>query len=206
MTCGCLWAQEREKPVANLSLDRIDPGEWSGRVPNPGKTNLGRTNSIKGTQVIDPETYVLTIGGAVDNAITVGLKEILERPYVERRNVMYCVEGWSWSADWVGIAVRDILGEVRPWPTARRVIFYAADGYTSSFPIEELNGSDLFILAYKANGEFLPEKEGYPVRLVAEGKWGYKWVKWVVKMEVSENADHRGYWETRGYSDEADVK
>ena len=206
LTSGCiLQGQERERPPDNLSLNRTVPDPWSGRLPGPSQINLGRTNSIKGVQQVDPETYTLVIDGAVEEEKTMTFQDILEYPYIDRANVMYCVEGWSWSADWRGIPVRDLLVEVKPKPEAKRVIFYAVDGYTSSFPIEEMNQSDAFFLAYMANGEFLPEKAGYPVRLVAEGKWGYKWVKWVTKMEVTENADHLGYWESYGYPDDADV-
>jgi DMSO/TMAO reductase YedYZ molybdopterin-dependent catalytic subunit len=203
---GCLLSQERETPPDNLSLNRTNPGQWKGRLPEPSNINLGRTNSIKGVQQIDPETYSLSIFGEVERPKTMTFRDILEYPYLVRENVMYCVEGWSWSADWRGIAVRDLLAEAVPKPEGRRVIFYAADGYTSSFPIEEVNASDTYFLAYLANGEYLPAKEGYPLRLVAEGKWGYKWVKWVTKIEVTANEDHLGYWESRGYSDEADVR
>ncbi len=203
---GCLFSPEREKPPDNLSLNRTSPGSWSGRLPEPGKIDLGRTRSIKGTQNIDPQKYRLDVTGLVEETMSLSFRDILEHPFVERENVMYCVEGWSWSADWRGIAVRDILREAGVKPEAKRAIFYAADGYTSSFPVEELNASDAFLLAYQANENYLPTESGYPVRLVAEGKWGYKWVKWVVKMELTENEDHRGYWESRGYSDSADVK
>jgi len=204
-TLGCLLGQGREEPPPNLSLNRTNPGSWNGRLPGPGEISLGRTNSIKGTQAIDPEKYALTIDGLVETPMRMSFKDILEYPYVERENVMYCVEGWSWSADWRGLAVRDLLADVGPRPDAKRVIFYSVDGYTSSFPIEELQASDAYLLAYMANEEYLPQEEGFPLRLVAEGKWGYKWVKWVTRIEISENEDHRGYWESRGYSDEANV-
>ncbi len=160
---------------------------------------------VEQSQVVDSEKYVLTIDGLVEEPMTMSFKDILEYPYVERENVMYCVEGWSWSADWRGLAVRDLLGDVGPKPEAKRVIFHAVDGYTSSFPIEELQASDAYLVAYMANDEYLPQEEGFPLRLVAEGKWGYKWVRWVTRIEISENEDHRGYWESRGYSDEANV-
>ncbi len=202
---GCIIGQERQRPPSNLSLNRTDPGTWKGRLPGPSELTLGRTNSIKGTQEIDPETYRLTINGAVENPMTLSFRDILEYSYLERENVMYCVEGWSFEADWRGIGVRDILAEVDPKAEAKRVIFHAVDGYSSSFPIVELNSTDSFFLAYMANGQYLARKHGFPLRLIAEGKWGYKWVKWVVGMEVTENPDHLGYWEKRGYPDDADV-
>jgi len=206
LSLGCLTANEKKRAPANLSLNRTQPGKWKGRLPGPGELSLGRTNSIKGTQRIDPEHYLLTITGLVEKPTTMTFKDILEYPYVERKNVMYCVEGWSWSADWRGIVVRDLLREAVPKEGSKRVIFHAIDGYTSSFPLSEIDGSDRYILAYMANGTFLPRQHGYPLRLVAEGKWGYKWVKWIVKVEVTEDDGHRGYWERRGYSDSADVK
>ena len=40
---------------------------------------------------------------------------------------------------------------------------------------------------------------GYPFQLVAEDKWGYKWIKWIVKIELTDDPSYRGYWEQRGY-------
>lgn len=58
-------------------------------------------------------------------------------------------------------------------------------------------------MAYKVNGLTLPKSEGYPFQLVAEGKLGYKWAKWITKMEVSNDTSFRGYWESNGYSNDA---
>jgi len=61
------------------------------------------------------------------------------------------------------------------------------------------------ILGYKINGVTLTPETGYPFILVAEDKWGYKWAKWITKIEISDNQDFRGYWESRGYSNDADL-
>jgi DMSO/TMAO reductase YedYZ molybdopterin-dependent catalytic subunit len=50
------------------------------------------------------------------------------------------------------------------------------------------------------NGVTLPVDRGYPFQLVAEDKWGYKWIKWVTRIELSNDRSYRGYWESRGYS------
>jgi DMSO/TMAO reductase YedYZ molybdopterin-dependent catalytic subunit len=202
---GCLLGGNGREPPLNISLNRTEPGAWKGRLPGPSDVTLGQTNSIKGVQEIDQDRYTLTIDGAVENPMTMSFQDILEYPYLDRSNVMHCVEGWSFSADWRGIAIRDLLGEVVPKPEGRRVVFYAVDGYTSSFPIEDLNSTDSYFLAYMADGEFLSAKHGFPLRVIAEGKWGYKWVKWVTRMEIIEDANHRGFWESRGYSDDATV-
>lgn len=60
------------------------------------------------------------------------------------------------------------------------------------------------ILAYYLNDITLPPDRGFPVQVVAEGKYGYKWAKWVVRIEVTDES-YRGYWESRGYNNRADV-
>ena len=61
------------------------------------------------------------------------------------------------------------------------------------------------LLAYKMNEAVMIPERGFPFALVAEDKWGYKWIKWVTKMEVSDDASFRGYWEQRGYNQEGDL-
>jgi DMSO/TMAO reductase YedYZ molybdopterin-dependent catalytic subunit len=61
-------------------------------------------------------------------------------------------------------------------------------------------------MAYKMNGLVLPPERGFPFQLVAESKWGYKWIKWITRIEVSGDEGYRGYWESRGYSDDADLE
>jgi DMSO/TMAO reductase YedYZ molybdopterin-dependent catalytic subunit len=61
------------------------------------------------------------------------------------------------------------------------------------------------ILAYKMNNITIPPERGYPFQLVAEGKWGYKWIKWVTEIEVTNSTQLSGYWENRGYSDNGDL-
>ncbi len=54
------------------------------------------------------------------------------------------------------------------------------------------------------NGLTLPEARGFPFQVVAEDKWGYKWAKWVTSIELSDNPNFKGYWESRGYNNNGD--
>jgi hypothetical protein len=83
------------------------------------------------------------------------------------------------------------------------VIFYAVDGFHSSLTIEDAMADDV-LLAYEMNGEPLPEEQGYPLRLVVPGKYGYKWVKWIDQVQVVDY-DHKGFWELRGWNDDAGI-
>ncbi len=106
------------------------------------------------------------------------------------------------TALWTGVKVRTILEMAHVKDRAVKVLFHTADGYSTSHRIEYVMRDDV-ILAFKMNGVELPVEHGYPVRLVAPGKYGYKWAKWIVRIEVVDY-DKKGYWESRGYSDEAD--
>ena len=50
------------------------------------------------------------------------------------------------------------------------------------------------------NGLPLPAERGFPFQVIAESKWGYKWVRWVTRIEISDDADYRGFWEEVGYN------
>ena len=55
------------------------------------------------------------------------------------------------------------------------------------------------------NNVTLPSERGFPFQLVAESKWGYKWIKWITEIELSNDIDYRGFWEQRGYSNTANL-
>jgi DMSO/TMAO reductase YedYZ molybdopterin-dependent catalytic subunit len=117
---------------------------------------------------------------------------------------LHCVEGWDVTLLWEGVLVRDLIREAGADPRANTVIFTAHDGYTTSFPLSYLMDNNI-MLAYKMNNVTLPAERGYPFELVAEDKWGYKWIKWVEKIELSDNPNYKGYWEQRGYSNSGDL-
>jgi DMSO/TMAO reductase YedYZ molybdopterin-dependent catalytic subunit len=97
-----------------------------------------------------------------------------------------------------------LLAEAKVLPDAKVVIFHAYDGYTTSLPVDYLINNDILI-AYKMNGVTLPPERGFPFQLVAESKWGYKWIKWITEIELSDDVNYRGYWERQGYSNDADL-
>jgi DMSO/TMAO reductase YedYZ molybdopterin-dependent catalytic subunit len=62
------------------------------------------------------------------------------------------------------------------------------------------------LLAYKMNNLTIPANRGFPFELVAESQYGYKWIKWLTGIEVSDNAGYLGYWESRGYPNNATLR
>jgi DMSO/TMAO reductase YedYZ molybdopterin-dependent catalytic subunit len=105
---------------------------------------------------------------------------------------------------WEGVLVKDLIEQARSQPNAKIVIFHAYDGYTTSFPIDYIMDNDI-LMAYKMNDVTIPPERGFPFQLVAESKWGYKWIKWITEIELSDDVNYKGFWESRGYSNEGDL-
>jgi DMSO/TMAO reductase YedYZ molybdopterin-dependent catalytic subunit len=105
---------------------------------------------------------------------------------------------------WQGIPIQDLLQEAGASPNATTLIFYASDGYTTELPISYVVQNNL-ILAYKVNNVTLPAAAGFPLTLVAQNQYGYKWIKWITRIDVSNDSSYLGYWESRGYPNNATV-
>jgi hypothetical protein len=153
------------------------------------------------TPEINVDTWNLWIYGHVNNSKYYNYSNFTALPATEVFATIQCVEGPSGTALWKGVSVKTLLDIVEVQPGAVDVVFSAADGYSSSLTLEEINDGDV-ILAYEMNGEPLPIEQGYPLRVVAPNYYGYKWVKWVVRVEIV-TYDYIGYWESRGWNDNA---
>jgi len=187
----------------NFKLDAVEVREYNGE--DLSSVYDFRENSIKGPQYIDRENYTLKITGLVKNPKTYIYDETINDFQNYKKVItLHCVEGWSVKILWDGILVEDLIEESEPLENANIIIFHAYDGYTTSLPIEYVNDNNI-VLAFKMNNVTLPPERGWPFQLVAESKWGYKWIKWITEIELSDDIDYEGYWERRGYSNNADL-
>lgn len=159
------------------------------------------TNSISPPPEIDLTKWTLSVNGHVKSPLVYDYENFTSQQSKFEIATIKCVEGYLGTAEWRGIRVRDILELAQVEEGALDVIFQAQDGYSSSLTIEEATQDDV-LLAFEMNGETLPENQGFPVRVVAPGHAGYKWVMWVYKITVVD-WDYKGFWETRGWSDDA---
>jgi DMSO/TMAO reductase YedYZ molybdopterin-dependent catalytic subunit len=151
----------------------------------------------------DPRTYRLAIGGSVANPQSLSFREIAGLPRLREVRTYHCVTGWSVSnCHWEGVPMRHVVDLVRPAPSARYVNFWSADGaYTESLSLEQAMLPDV-MLGYRLNGKPLSTDQGAPLRLVIPEMYGYKYIKWVNRLEFAE-APVQGYWEARGYATDA---
>jgi len=164
-----------------------------------------RENSIKGPQHINESTYRLTITGLVNKTVEFSYNDVVNAfQNYQKIITLHCIEGWSVKILWEGFLLKDLLNEAGITAQAAIVIFYAYDGYSTSLPLNYILENDILI-AYKMNGLTLPPERGFPFELVAESKYGYKWIKWITAIELSNNVNYKGYWESRGFSNDANV-
>lgn len=192
--------------IAANSVHRLRPGEVSEYMGQDlSKIDDFRENSIRGPQNVNISAYTLTITGLVESPKTFTYEDVVGMHQLYEKVVtLHCVEGWDVTILWQGVLVEDLLNEAGVNPNATVVIFYAYDGYSTSLPFDFIVDRDI-LMAYKMNGLVLPPERGFPFQLVAESKYGYKWIKWVTAIELSDDENYRGYWESRGFSNDADV-
>ncbi len=148
--------------------------------------------------VTDP--WTLQVGGLVHNPLTLGLEDILRIEAVERIYRMRCVEGWSMVIPWVGFPLATLLTLAQPRGQATHVAFESyydrqqmphslfagiAFPYLEGLRLDEAM-HPLTLLATGLYGKTLPNQNGAPVRLVVPWKYGFKSIKSVVKITLTD--------------------
>jgi DMSO/TMAO reductase YedYZ molybdopterin-dependent catalytic subunit len=192
--------------VSGSFVHQLRPGEvheYMGQ--NLSLIDDFRENSIRGPQQVNISSYELALTGLVDTPRNFTYSDVINgHTNYQKVVTLHCVEGWDVTILWEGVLVKDLLDEAGIDASAKVVIFYAYDGYSTSLPLSFVIDNQI-LLAYKMNGLVLPPERGFPFQLVAESKYGYKWIKWVTGIELSSDENYQGYWESRGFSNDATV-
>ncbi|XES78170.1 MAG: molybdopterin-dependent oxidoreductase [Candidatus Bathyarchaeia archaeon] len=187
------------------------PTEYSGEIRSYQGEGLSaiaevQANEISGLQDINHDTYRLVVNGTVKEPLELTYSEVINNyPSYLRVATIYCVEGWEAKILWEGVQVKDLLLAADANMSAPVVIFYASDGYSTALPMSYIVDNNI-LLAYKMNNVTMPPERGFPFELVAENQYGYKWIKWITQIEVSQNENYLGYWERRGYPNNATLR
>jgi DMSO/TMAO reductase YedYZ molybdopterin-dependent catalytic subunit len=197
MCAGCI---QQSKTIQELS--KVEVRDYRGEKLS--SIADFRENSIAGPQKVNITSYRLQITGLVEDPKSFSYEQVLDHQRYRKVILLHCVEGWSVNLLWDGVLVKDLIDDAGVRPEANTVIFYAVDGYSTSLPISYIRDRNI-LLAYGMNNVTLPAERGYPFELVAEDKWGYKWIKWVERIELSNDSNYSGYWESQGYSNGGDL-
>jgi DMSO/TMAO reductase YedYZ molybdopterin-dependent catalytic subunit len=180
---------------------RLVPDPVAALVPSSGWRIYTIGSSIPR---IDPSAYRLTIAGAVEREVTYSLSDLRALPRAEQVSDFHCVTGWSvYDVRWAGVRFRDLLAEAGLRGDAKALRFVSDEvPYDDTLSLPQAFAGDA-MLALDLDGSPLSEPHGFPARVVMPRMYGYKSVKWVTRIEVQPHLDHVGYWEQRGYDEDA---
>ena len=161
--------------------------------------------SVEDVPDVPAEQWTVKVDGLVETPLTVDHAVWTSLPRMDETVDFHCVEGWSVDdVRWGGVAPAVLLDQAGVRPEARYAVFYASGGtYLSTVPLE-LVREPATVLADQLNGQPLPSKHGGPLRLVVPQQLGYKSVKWVERIELTDSI-RAGYWEERGYPEDAPI-
>ncbi len=149
------------------------------------------------------ERWSLRVHGLVEQEVLLDWQAFQALPQIEDISDFHCVTRWSqFDMNWEGVRARDLLALAQPLADARHVTLHSYDGYTTNLSLEALLDDDV-IVAHSVLGAPLSKMHGGPVRLVVPKRYAWKSAKWLKAIELHAE-DRPGFWEERGYHNEAD--
>jgi DMSO/TMAO reductase YedYZ molybdopterin-dependent catalytic subunit len=167
---------------------------------------------------IEANDWQLTLGGFVDQPMSLTLDDLKARPRQERTVTLECSgnsafpfnKGLVSNATWAGTSLAALLEEAGMQDGAKEVVFWAADAgeqtwreltitehFARSLSLDDSMNPDI-LLAYEMNGEPLPQLHGFPLRLIIPGWYGVANVKWLTHIEVLDRR-YMGHFMARDY-------
>jgi DMSO/TMAO reductase YedYZ molybdopterin-dependent catalytic subunit len=151
----------------------------------------------------DPTTWTLRIEGMVDTPMDLTYADLLKLPVAEQVTDFHCVTGWSVpKVPWKGVRIHDLLAAAGASPNATALEFWSMEeDYVDTLTKEQALHPDVMV-AYEMGGKPVSREHGAPVRVVIPQMYGYKGVKWLNKIVVTDKVEP-GYWEVRGYDVDA---
>ena len=162
-------------------------------------------NSVERVPTRTWNDWTLKVDGLVDRPLTLDATAWKALSRIDETADFHCVEGWSvGDVKWGGVTPATILTEAKARPEGTHLVFHAFTGeYVDSLPVDMAKDPQT-VLADTMDGVPLPAKHGGPLRLVVPKQLGYKSVKWVTRIEVTDKPVE-GYWEQRGYPSNAPI-
>lgn len=190
----------------NRMLPAPTPLPDSVNVIGGGARGYFHVYTVTPLPVFDSATWQFTIDGLVDKPAVWSWEQFLEMARTVQVSDFHCVTGWSvYRNTWEGIRLSELLRSAGVKTDAKYVKFYSGDGvYTDSLSLEQAVMDDVLV-AVLHDGKPIHRDYGGPVRLVVPKMYAYKSVKWLNRIELINEA-HIGYWEQRGYDNDAWVR
>ena len=180
------WAKAKQllpKGFPKNQIKDMNPAEIDNR--NLEIDPLDQFGTMGPTDVaIDSKTYRLKVTGKVGHPLSLSYDQIFKLPSLTEVVLLICPGFFSNNGRWTGVNFKSLLQEAQINKEAQYIDINGAHGKGVRIPLKTINQKKIF-LAYRVNGEPLPQKHGFPLRLVYEDAYGYDWVKYVDEIVVS---------------------
>jgi sulfoxide reductase catalytic subunit YedY len=180
------WAEAKQilpKGFPKIKLLNMNPAEIDNR--NMEVDPLNQFGTMGPTDiVIDSKTYRLKVSGKVERPVSLSYDQILRYPSLTETVLLICPGFFSNNGRWTGVAFKSLLQEAQIRKEAQHIDVVGEDEKRTRISLKELDQKKIF-LAYRVNGEILPRKHGFPLRLVYEDAYGSEWVKYVKEVVVA---------------------
>ena len=180
------WAKAKQllpKGFSKNQLKEMNPAEVDNR--NLEVDPLDQFGTMGPTDVaIDSKTYRLKVTGKVGRPLSLSYDEILKYPSVTETVLLICPGFFANNGRWTGVNLKSLLQEGQIKKEAQYIDIVGANEKRVRIPLKALDQKRIF-WAYRVNGETLPQKHGFPLRLVYADAYGYDWVKYVDEIVVS---------------------
>jgi DMSO/TMAO reductase YedYZ molybdopterin-dependent catalytic subunit len=207
---GCAIADDGSAESALMKVSRFndkvqgwlfDPTRLAPTYPESMITRPFPFNAYYGEDEIrqvDADSYRLEVTGMVADRHAWTLAELQALPQTDQVTRHICVEGWSAIGKWGGVSFSSFLARIGADTSAKYVGFKCADDYYTSIDMPTaLHPQTLLTLSY--DGQPLPPRYGFPMKLRMPTKLGYKNPKHIQAIFVT-NTYPGGYWEDQGYN------
>jgi len=156
--------------------------------------------------VVDPDVtrsiWRLDISGLVERPRSYNFEELAAMPAATQETTLRCIsnqvgDGLMSNAVWKGVPMRAVIEAAGAKRGVVEVRLHGVDNYTDTFAIEKAM-EPTTLVAYQMNDEMIPQRHGFPVRVIVPGLFGEKNVKWVTRIELVDH-DAKGFYEQQGW-------
>jgi DMSO/TMAO reductase YedYZ molybdopterin-dependent catalytic subunit len=199
---GLLWGDQAARLASNSTV--LLPPPVRSAVPIGDGWRIYTISG--GYPSFDPATWRLTVDGLVERPLSLTYAQLRALPSTSQVSDFHCVTGWSVpGVHWRGVRFDDLLASAGVSPRATALRFVSAEEpYVDTLTLDQIGAAPDAMLAWEMDGKPLTRPHGAPARLVMPQMYGYKGVKWVRRITVTDRVTD-GYWEQRGYDRDAYV-
>lgn len=210
-------AKEQADAIAQAARAQVGPATDPAFALVAGKLPAEVTDAEKfyvisknfSDPVVHVERWKIDVDGLVNTPFSLTYTDLLAMPSVTFLRTVECIsndigDNYISNGQWTGVPLRMVLDRTGVKASAIKVQFTAFDGYTTAIPLTEAM-EDRTILAYHLNGAPLPQRHGFPARLIFPAHFGMKNPKWITNITLT-SEDYLGYWERQGWTDSSFVQ